>query len=171
MGTSTAVKDIPFEKFEAQWEGMLFKFARWNTGMEQEDVYQELRILLFRAQGLFDPSKGAAFSTYLYNGCLNKVRNLEGRVKNIRSRIPPAMVSPLCTDEVCLGYSCAHVELETTDDVEALELLSDASLEARWIAALVLRGETRRRDWTEFGMTPEQIKVGVKELKGLLRPS
>ncbi|KKK87078.1 hypothetical protein LCGC14_2756840 [marine sediment metagenome] len=168
---SSSVKDTPFGVLEAQWERMLHKFAQWNTGMEREDVYQELRLLLFHAQQCYDPSKGAAFSTYLYNSCLNKVRNLEGRIKNVKSRVPPAMLSPLCTNDEHVGRGCAHVELATVDDTEELELLGNASPEARRIAALILRGEGRRRDWAQFGLSPEQIKAGVKELKGLLRPS
>ncbi len=166
----SSIKATPFKELEEQWEGMLHKFAQWNTGMEREDLYQELRLLLFRAQQLFNPSAGAAFSTYLYNGCLNKVRKLEAQVKRVKSRVPPEALSPICMDDECLGR-CAHVQLSLTDDVEVLEIVAHASFEARWIAALVMRGEGRRRDWAEFGMTPEQIKSGVKELKGLLRPS
>ena len=161
-----------FEELEHQWRGMLRRFASWRIpGYEYEDLHQELCVVLYNAQRSYDPNKGAAFITYLYRACLNKVRKLRHQSGALK-RIPQDMVVPLCAGDHLNGYSyCATcTELpQVVDNLEVFELLEGVSPEARRVAELSLYGDTSREKWIERGMTPQEIKKGVEELKELLR--
>ena len=90
-----------FEDLERQWAPLLRKFARWRIpGMEQSDIMQEMRIVLFNARRSYDDSKNAKFSTFLYTSCLNTALKLFYRAgegaKPRKGTIPRSLVDPLC---------------------------------------------------------------------------
>jgi len=174
MGNITLPSEMSYPELETQWLGMLRRFT-WNIdGMDSEDVLQELRIVLMLAQKKYDPTLGYAFSTYLWRACLNRVGKLLYQTREVKRRVPVRLIFPLCEGEhggedrkgycsTCLGLPSYH------DDMEIMELLSDAPQEVLMVAGLVLRGEDTRRSWELRGMTPEQIKTGVAGLKDLLK--
>lgn len=168
-----SVKDLSYIELENQWGGMLHKFSQWRVpGMEYDDVKQELRIVLYKAQQKYNSRKPAAsFTTYIYRAFLNKVRKLEDRTTALK-RIPTNNLLPLCDsshDEGAWCLTCTYPPM-AYDNTELLDLLGHASPEAQQIAVMSLRGETSRTSWIESGLSNEQIKVGLKELKGLIRP-
>ena len=167
------IRTVSYERLERQWSGMLRRFASWRIdGYDYDDLYQELRIVLYNAQRSYDPAKGAAFITYLWRACLNKVGKLRYQVA-AQKRIPRGMLTPLCLGEHAhdmLAYcSTCHELPYVYDDVEVFELLEGASEEARKVATLALRGETTRAAWLKRGMTPRAIRKGVNDLKSILR--
>lgn len=166
------VSEISFEELEKQWGGMLRRFASWRIdGYDYDDLYQELRIVLYNAQRSYDATKGAAFITYLWRSCLNKV----GKIRHqsaAQKRIPRDRLVSLCTDNHPYDQEhcpTCHVLPQTTNDTEVFDLLEGTSPEARRIAELSLYGETTRSEWLNRGMTPQQIKKGVKELRELMQ--
>lgn len=167
-----SVKSMSYIELEEQWGGMLHKFAQWKVpGLEYDDVKQELRIVLYKAQQKYNSKFNASFTTYIYRAFLNKVRKLEDRT-NALKRIPMNSLLPLCDsghDEGVWCLTCTYPPM-AYDDTELLDLLGHASPEAQQIAVMSLRGETTRSAWTESGLSNEQIKTGLKELKGLIRP-
>lgn len=164
------IKDIPYDELEERWTAMLHKFAKWNIpGMEYEDILQELRIVLFNAQKSFKPKGRAAFITFLYRACLNKVRKLEHKTK-AKKRIPPNVLIPICRGDHSGGgfcEMCGGVPY-LRDNTEVLDLLGTASPEAQIIALKALHGETSKEDWKAEGLTSGQIEQGIRELKELL---
>ena len=173
MNKALLPSQMPYAELETQWLGMLRRFTWDIDGMDKEDVLQELRIVLMMAQKKFDPTLGYAFSTYLWRACLNKVGKLLHQSKGVKRRIPARMIIPLCEGDhtgeargycsTCLGLPTYH------DNTEVMELLSGAPQEVLKLAWLILRGDATKRTWEQKGMTPQQIKVGITGLKGLLR--
>ena len=166
------LRDVPFEELEKQWGGMLRRFALWRiSGYEYDDLYQEMRLVLHKAQQSYDPTRGAAFITYLWRACLNKVGKLRHQT-GAQKRVPQDSLVPLCLGDHAYDqvYCSACRELPSTiNDTEVFDLLEGTSAEARRIAELSLYGETTRSEWLRRGMTPQQIKRGVSELKELLQ--
>lgn len=165
---------MSYEELEQQWGGMLHRFTWDIDGMDRNDVLQELRIVLMLAQKQYDPTRGCAFSTYLWRSCLNKVGKLRHQVRNVKKRVPARMVVSLCegdhggTDDSSCCSTCLELP-RCIDNVEILELLTGAAKEVRVLAGLILRGERTRRSWKQRGLTSEQIKRGVNGLKSLLK--
>lgn len=185
---SALPSEMLYGELENQWRGMLHKFAGWNIGMEHEDLYQEMSIVLFEAQQRYDPLKGAAFSTYLFRALLNKIRKLRVFVNDVKKRIPPhALVSfDLVTGSQIgekshdgLAYKIQpgggetpaehHYEPEIFDDVDAFELLTGAPTEVQRLANLILGTGAKRSEWANH-LPTDEVTAGVKGLKRLLRP-
>ena len=61
-----------------QWEPKIQKMVgnTFISGMDREDIAQELRIALMKAAKKYDESKGAIFHTYLHTSLLNTIRTL-----------------------------------------------------------------------------------------------
>lgn len=170
------IKDVPYADLEKQWSGMLHRFLWRIEGLDPEDILQELRIVLMKAQQKYDPTKGVAFSTYLYRACKNRVGKLRHQALNVKKRVPPSQQIVFCTnehvDDVTGGLkwcsTCRQLP-NVIDNTEVFELLLDASENTKKVANQILLGYRTRRTWEENGMTPEQIKDGVRELRTLLR--
>lgn len=152
--------DMKYEELEQQFAPLLAKFAGWNIGMEREDLLQELRIILLKAQRRYDPNKGK-FMTYLYRSLLNRVLRLRERTTFSKTRIPRENIIRLADVENTLTVS---------DDLDAAEILGGIKRpEARVIALLILNGQTRDKDWAQWGLTSQQIQSGVSHLKKVLK--
>ena len=61
-----------------QWEPKIMKMVgnTYISGMDREDIAQELRIALTKAAKKYDESKGAIFHTYLHTSLVNTIRTL-----------------------------------------------------------------------------------------------
>ncbi len=170
--------DFEYEALERQWTPMLRKFASWQIpGMDYADIMQEMKVVLVKAQQRYDSGKKAKFITFLYTSCLNTALKLlykagKGRYPR-KSTVPPSLVDSLCNGDHGDGVHCllcaSQQDLSMNDDLSMINLLSNASREARTIAGLVLYGNTSRRSWTDAGLTRRQIIDGTNELKVLLK--
>ena len=167
-----------YDKLEDQWAPLLRKFASWRIpGMAYDDVMQEMRIVLFNAGRSYRPGGNAKFSTFLYTACLNTALKLlykaGGGLRPRKSTVPQALIDPLCGgdhgDDVACQWCATQHGVLATDDLSMINLLSDATLETRAVADLILAGKTSRRSWADSGLTKGQIHDGATELKTLLR--
>jgi RNA polymerase sigma factor (sigma-70 family) len=166
-----SVKSLSYEELERQWSGMLHRFATWRVpSYDYADVYQELRIVLWKAQQSYNPRRGVAFTTFLYRACVNKVGKLLDHTR-ARKRVPTDMQLQLCDDQHQERRWCTVCkELPSTVmSTEAFDLLSMSSPEEQQLAGLVLYGYTRRSEWVRLGLTEEQIKRGIIDLKRVMK--
>jgi len=169
---------IDFRALETQWTPLLRKFASWRIpGMEYEDIMQEMRIVLFNVQRNYDQTKNTKFLTFLYASFLNTALKLlyksgEG-CKPRKGTIPQGIINPLCDGKHDEGVGCswcmAQQSMSVVDDVSMIDLLSHASYEAQAIAGFIIRGDTNKKGWTNFGLTGGQIISGTRELRKLLK--
>jgi len=146
---------VPFEQLEERWRPLLSKFASWNIGMPREDLYQELLLVLWKAQQGYSPDKKASFQTYLYTALFNKVGTLNHRLNDTKSRIPTSSLIPLCDGFHSSEERCGICgSAQATDDVSAINVLS--VLDRKNLHA-VMRAYTERK--------PDQIKKARSILK------
>ena len=161
-------KELAFDVLAKKWEPLLNKFASWKFGMEYEDLYQEMLLLLYKAQNSFDPSRHTSFITYLYRAALNRVRHLKHVTTELQRVIPQHALVPLCD-----GTGCAHFDPNGTyhpsivDDVSGIDLLVGASAPAKKVASLFAKGVSVN-NLTIHGLTKQQADTGLRELKQLL---
>ena len=154
-GETINVTQVPFERLEELWRPLLSKFAGWNIGLPREDLYQELLLVLWRAQTGYSPDKGASFQTYLYTALLNKVGTLNHRLNGTKSRVPTSFLVPLCDGLHSREERCGICGVATaTDDVSAIDALS--ALRTKDLHA-VMRAYAERK--------PDQIKKARSILK------
>lgn len=75
------VYEKDFEKLVAKYDKLLWKFVNQVNikGMEPEDVYQELLLVLHKCNVNFDPNKKTRFITYLYHFLRNAVMSMISR--------------------------------------------------------------------------------------------
>lgn len=165
---------MSYEDLEAQWAPMLHRFARWNIpGKDYDDLYQEMRIVLFKSQQTYDPAKGAKFITFLWRGCLNKIRKIRHQAIGVQKAVPEGMLDRLCDGDHGPhehGYCLWCQQLPSVeDDNEVFELLTGAPREAQWLAGLIFYGESHRWEWRRRGMTDKQIESGTEALKQFMQ--
>ncbi len=172
------MNDFEYEALERQWAPLLRRFASWRIpGMDYDDIMQEMRIVLLKARQGYDEGKHTKFITFLYTSCLNTALKLfykagEGAHPR-KSTVPQSVVDPLCGGDHGDGEACPWCarqrDLYARDDLNMIDLLSNASPEAKAIAGLIIGGNTSRRAWSDAGMTRRQITDGANELKALLK--
>ena len=152
--------DLTYEALETQWMPLLRMFARWRIGMEHEDLLQELRIILFNAQGKYDPGRGVAFKTYLFRALLNRALKLRQQVNAVKARVPPGMLVSL--DDV--------PEPVAEDEMGLLEALSGIQHGGvRELATLIVRGENTPTMRKLRGLTPRKTRAAMRSLEALLK--
>jgi RNA polymerase sigma factor (sigma-70 family) len=66
-----------------QWEPKIQKMLSgvFITGMERDDIAQELRIAIVRAATAYDEERGILFHTYLHTTMVNMIRTLMSKAK------------------------------------------------------------------------------------------
>ena len=148
--------DVPYQELERQWTPLLRIFARWRIGMEEEDLMQEMRIVLLKAQASYEPDSGATFKTYLFRSLLNRALKLRKMVNGTASRIPPSAYVPI--DDV---RPPSYV-----DDVGLMEVLEGIDhTGVRTLVALIVSGDNTPTMRKLYGMTER----GNSEARGKLR--
>ncbi|MEK0326872.1 MAG: sigma factor, partial [Nitrosopumilus sp.] len=82
-------KNDSFEILDKKYKPLMHKFNNHYKipGYETDDIIQELRLSLLRAQQLYNPTREVSFMTYLYKAFDYKMkllyRNVQGRKKDI----------------------------------------------------------------------------------------
>ena len=162
---------MDYGELESTWTPLLNRFVRVGrsrSGMEPDDLRQELRIVLVNCWHKFDPNRGAKFGTYLYRSMLNHVLKLGERANRVR-RSPPgdAHLPPWAR---VLSLDTAMVDEASDDhdpaDVAVLKIGDEAFVAAlpryaRMLADEIL-GERRRP------LTTLQRKRGREQLRRVL---
>lgn len=160
---------MDYEQLESTWTPLLNRFVRLGrprSGMEPDDLRQELRIVLVNCWHRFDPNRGAKFGTYLYRSMLNHVLKLGERANRARrsppgdAHLPPwvRVVSLDMVGEISDGHDPAEIAVLKLEDEAFLVSLPHY---ARMLADKVL-GERLRP------LTPHQRKRGREQLRQVL---
>lgn len=157
------MRKMEYNKLEEKWRRLIHKFSNNRTipGYDKEDIEQELRVVLFKSDQLFDPNKKSKFITYLYSAFSSKVKKLHRDTQGRKKNIPSKMV----------GYLPEGIDFRNNDkeDHDDIDFLTGLSFQASRIGELVLDGKEKRREWIESGMTREQIRTGITELKQAIK--
>ena len=155
---------MSFTGLEAQWKPLINKFSYKYVipGQDAEDIAQELRVVLLKAQRTYDPDKGIKFITYLYKMFDSRIKNIWRDTQGRKKHVPHGLISPL--DSVYYSRDKGY-NLEKDN----MELLAGLSANASSIASSILEGNTRRKDWLAAGMTKDEVKSGLSDLRLALK--
>lgn len=88
-------KSVTYEELEKQFSPMMKKFAGEfkNYGLDFDDIMQELRIALWKAQDKFDATRGAAkFSTYVYRAFTTTAGKMSEKITMRKKRVHPSLL-------------------------------------------------------------------------------
>lgn len=76
------VRDLAYEELFKQYGRLIYRYCAYMIpGLDRDDLFQELSMVLVRCQQLFNPdhARGAKFSTYFVNAMKWKLGNLRYR--------------------------------------------------------------------------------------------
>ena len=149
------IKELSFNDLERRFRPLIAKFSHWPIyGMDPDDIAQELRIVLAKAQGNYDPNRGeSGFLHYLYRAMQNRMGQLASRPQR-KKRVPPALQASL--DDANPGVR--------ESGFERVELEAGLSPPALKLVRLILdRGLTAQSQWREH-LSPDELSVAVDEL-------
>lgn len=156
--------ECSFEELYNQWKDLIYKFS-WKyiiPGWEHEDIEQELKIALLRAQETFDPDKHVLFKTYLYKVLDSKMKVLYRDTQGRKKHIPEKTLTRFSAFE---GYE--PYVLDNTDTIDVLQGLSPQAVK---LGTLIITSprKTRKSDWLLSGLTKEEVTTGLKDLREAL---
>lgn len=177
------------QNFIIENEGLVYKV--WNNHFARkyyhlkEDLLQEGRIALHKANEMFDESKGFSFSTYAYRAIRNTMENYliqKERIKNDK---------PVYLDDLIPGTKDRNITfgdlIEDTKSRVALEKMIDKTAYGPFIAKITkslpletqmlifkkygigFRSHTLRELAQEEGVTPEAIRSRIQKAFKIMR--
>ena len=152
----TDIKSLSFNDLEKRFRPLIAKFSHWPIfGMDSDDIAQEMRIVLAKAQKNYDPDRGeSGFLHYLYRAMQNRMGQLAGRPQR-KKRVPPTMRASL--DDVTpsireSGFD--RVELEAGLSPPALKL----------VRLILDRGLIAKAQWREH-LSTDELMDATEELR------
>ena len=126
-------------------------------GYDTDDIIQELRLSLLRAQQLFNPDRKVSFMTYLYTAFDFKMKLLYRTVQGRKKDIPVNRISYIYEENI--------IEPHMIDkNLDTVELLAGLGKEARKLSEQILRGNVNKKSWLAAGLSEEEIEHGTQEL-------
>lgn len=157
------------QNFIIENEGLVYKV--WNDHFSRkyyhlkEDLLQEGRIALHKANGMFDENKGYSFSTYAYKAIWNTMRNYLLSKERIQHEKPislEATIPGVKSENITFGDSIHDPEAE-----EILENVIDKTAHGTFIAKITsfLPLETQMLIFRVYGIgcRPHTLKELAKE--------
>lgn len=153
------VKGSSFETLDTKYKPLMHSFDnRYKIpGYDTDDVIQELRLSLLRAQQLFNPSREVSFMTYLYTAFDFKMKLLYRTVQGRKKDIPVNRIQYIHEENT--------IEPFTIDsNLDTVELLAGLGKEAKRLSEQILRGNADYKGWLAAGLSEEEIEHGTQEL-------
>jgi DNA-directed RNA polymerase specialized sigma24 family protein len=150
------------DELEKQYARLLNKYSSWNIPyMDREDIKQELRAVLFKANNQFDPTKNTKFLTYLYTAFSNTVKKLSYKSAGQNTYTPMLPISLELQEEA--------YEIPDKDNMDSdlFSIVGLASPKTQMLAQLIVAGY-QQGEWVNF-MDKREIHTAVNELGNLLR--
>ena len=159
------IRKTPFEELEKQWEPLIYKFAQKHTlpNVDVEDVAQELRLVLSKAQDKYDEKRDCKFDTYLYRAFDNTCKLMYRNSQGFKKHIPANQIIHIGSN-----FTEENQPSFEDDEIKHIDLLVGLGAEANKLGGLIIGGMGTRDKWLSAGMTKEQIKKAKKELKQAL---
>lgn len=154
------VRDMSFETLLEQYKGYIDWFSARPIGYyTSEDIQQEMKVTLFNAYNAFEEEGTAQFKTYFVRCCWNRLLMLK-RHFSLKKRTPP-------------GGNLINIdnieEVWASDMNETMEQnIVVNSEEAKKLKSWILNGEYTKAQWRRFGMTDDQINIGMSEIEQLI---
>ena len=142
-----------------QWEPKVQKIASsvFVVDMDRDDIAQELRIAIIKADKGFDSSLGTSFHTYLHTTMMNTLRTLI--VKAQRKHIDTLSIDELLDggeDHIPSNkiQQALQLDEDNFDHIDAMELIRNSKLTFKEEQFIILRLE---------GLTMEEITEDLHE--------
>ncbi|MEK0326091.1 MAG: sigma factor [Nitrosopumilus sp.] len=150
---------LSFEMLDLKFKPLMHSFDNKYRipGYDTDDIIQELRLSLLRAQQLFNPNREVSFMTYLYTAFDFKMKLLYRTVQGRKKDIPVNRISYI--------YEENTIEPHMIDkNLDTVELLAGLGKEARKLSEQILRGNVNKKSWLAAGLSEEEIEHGTQEL-------
>ncbi len=150
---------VSFEILDIKFKPLMHKFSNQYKipGYDTDDIIQELRLSLLRAQQLYNPLRGVSFMTYLYRAFDHKMKLLYRNVQGRKKDIPQNRISYIHEEHV-MEPSIIDENLDTA------ELLAGLGKEAKKLSEQILQGNIHHKGWLAAGLSREEIEHGTNEL-------
>ena len=147
-----------------KWEPKVQKFLQtaFVTGMDREDIAQELRIAIIKAADHYDDSKGVIFHTYLHTVMVNTLRTLISKAQKTKNVNITYSIDGMDVNDNPQGFLPNEIAnsladesaIEFVNNVELMDIITRANLTDQELAFLELRLE---------GMTMEFISERLED--------
>jgi len=157
------VKELPFEFLDKKYKPLMHKFDNRYVipGYDTDDIIQELRMSMVKAQKEYSPNRGAEFGTFLYNVFNNRMRGIYRDIQGRKKDIPIRKISSLDMIGHLIGATApVHEDIETS----AIDIQTGLGKEATTLSNEILKGNTSNRSWLAAGLTQREILLGKQEI-------
>ena len=155
--------DINDELLE-KWEPKVQKFLQTTfvTGMDREDIAQELRIAIIKAADHYDDSKGVIFHTYLHTVMVNTLRTLISKAQKTKNVNITYSIDGMDVNDNPQGFLPNEIANSLADEsavefvnkIELMDIITRSGLTQQELNFLELRLE---------GMTMEFISERLED--------
>lgn len=151
-------KELSFDFLDNKYKPLMHKFANKYSipGYDIDDIIQELRMSMMKAQEMYDPNKGAAFGTYLQKTFDSKMKSIWIREQGRKKNIPAKKII-----SIALIVEKPIINQNELDDIE---MLTGLSKEATILSKEILKGNTSNISWLATGLTQREIRLGKQEI-------
>lgn len=152
-----------YDELEKQYAKLLNKFSSWYIpNMDRDDIKQELRAVLFKANNQFDSTKNVRFLTYLYTAFNNTIKKLSYRSMGQNTYTPQI---PISIDD-CYNETVVIPDMDPYDS-DLFEIVGLASPNTQLVAQLLTAGFSLRD--LQNVLAKQDIQTALAELKRLLK--
>ena len=121
-----------------KWEPKVQKFLQtaFVTGMDREDIAQELRIAIIKAADHYDDSKGVIFHTYLHTVMVNTLRTLISKAQKTKNVNITYSIDGMDVNDNPQGFLPNEIAnsladesaMEFVNNVELMDIITRANL-------------------------------------------
>lgn len=152
------VKELSFEYLDKKYKPLMYKFSNRYTipGYDEDDIIQELRISMLKAQKLYSSNRNSSFMTYLYKTFDSRMKGIYRDTQGRKKDIPQKRISSL--------YMIVETPAIHKNELDDIEMLTGLGKEARIISEEILKGNTSNKSWLAAGLTKKEIILGKKEI-------
>ena len=150
---------LSFEMLDLKFKPLMHSFDNKYRipGYDTDDIIQELRLSLLRAQQLYDPDRKVSFMTYLYTAFNFKMRLLYRTVQGRKKDIPVNRISYIHEENIIEPFLIDR-------NLDTVELLAGLGKEAKELSEQILKGNANKKGWLAAGLSEEEIEHGTQEL-------
>ena len=155
------------DKLLKKWEPKIQKMVSntWISGLEREDIAQELRIVIIKAARAFDETRGVLFHTYLHTSMVNTLRTLLAKAhkqidtKSLDFRYEETDLLPLDIVKALANKNDFTLDFDATDEIFSCGL---TSTEQEFLV-LRLEGLTMEEITEDLGEPAYKIRQSIRK--------
>ena len=159
------INDELLEKLEPKVQKFLQ--TAFVTGMDREDIAQELRIAIIKAADHYDDSKGVIFHTYLHTVMVNTLRTLISKAQKAKNVNITYSIDGMDVNDNPQGFLPNEIAnsladesaIEFVNNVELMDIITRANLTDQELAFLELRLEGMTMEFNSERLEDSAYKV------------